>query len=288
MNRRIIGLSLAVIFGGSALLVTWVYLSSENHFHSFALPPPFTFEIPNDNAAITRGDHLTRTRGCRGCHGEDLTGQLMWEFAVAPNLPELARNQSAATLEAAIRHGIDHNGRAMYSMPSYNFVRLRDADIADIIAYLRSQPVMQVELPGTPLPWSIRWDIALGTDFAIAAIIELVPALKRDELTDGGIARGEYIAMTTCNECHGLSLHADTPWDDETAPSLIIVSAYDFENFKTLMRTGVALGGRELEMMSGVARSRFAYFTDQEIIDLYAFLKDMIARDNEKLSSGQP
>ena len=44
------------------------------------------------------------------------------------------------------------------------------------------------------------------------------------------------------------------------------------------MREGIAIGDRELEMMSGVARGRFAYFTEDELSDLYAFLRDMSAR----------
>jgi hypothetical protein len=62
------------------------------------------------------------------------------------------------------------------------------------------------------------------------------------------------------------------------APDLIIVSAYDEDAFRTLLKTGAALGGRELEMMSGVARARFSNFTDDEVSDLYAFLRDMSAR----------
>jgi cytochrome c1 len=43
------------------------------------------------------------------------------------------------------------------------------------------------------------------------------------------------------------------------------------------MRTGKALGDRELPMMSGVARGRFVHFTDEEVRDLYAFLKNEVA-----------
>jgi mono/diheme cytochrome c family protein len=202
----------------------------------------------------------------------------MWEVALAPNLLSLAREESPATLEAAIRHGIGRDGRAMYSMPSYNFARMRDEDLADIIAYLRSLPLVQKELPAGKLPFEIRMDIAFGNDAAIAAYLDLVPALKGESLGDPRLARGEYIAMTTCNECHGFGLRADSPWEEESAPDLIIIAAYSEADFRHLMKTGLALGGRELRMMSGVARSRFAWFTDQELSDLYVFLSDMSAR----------
>jgi mono/diheme cytochrome c family protein len=257
----------------SVALASWVYLRSETYLHSFERPPPFTLAIPDDDAARARGEHLVRTRGCGGCHGDDLGGQLMWGYAVPPNLPKLAREISAADFEAALRHGIDHTGRAVRDMPSYNFLRLRDTDVADIIAWLRAAPLVQHDLPEASLPWSIRWDLAFDRDVAIAAVLPKVPPMKYTG-EDSALARGEYLAMTTCNECHGLTLHADSPFGDEAAPSLIVIAGYDEAAFTRLMRTGKALGDRELRMMSGVARGRFVHFTDEEVRDLYAFLKN--------------
>jgi len=265
---------------GAALLallfVGLVHSANEAVFRSYPLPPPFAQQIPNDAASIARGDHLVRTRGCRGCHGDDLAGELMWGYAVAPSLPALARREDAATLEAAIRHGIGHDGRAFYSMPSYNFVHLRDEDLVEVIAYLRTAPLVEKKLPTASLPWDVRLNIALGTDKPVAGFLHLVPPLKHQNDPDDRIARGEYTAMTTCNECHGLGLRADNPWpDDHPAPDLIIAGSYEEKDFRHFMRTGKAVGDRELEMMSGVARGRFAHFTDDEITDLYAFLKKM-------------
>ena len=39
------------------------------------------------------------------------------------------------------------------------------------------------------------------------------------------------------------------------------------------MRTGKPVSGKELRLMSGVARGRFAHFTDREVAELYAYLK---------------
>jgi hypothetical protein len=83
----------------------------------------------------------------------------------------------------------------------------------------------------------------LGKDLAIAGFLHRVPELQRANDPDPRIARGEYIAMTTCNECHGFSLRADVPWGSTDAPDLPIVMAYD-----------------------------------EEVADLYAFLRDMGAR----------
>jgi mono/diheme cytochrome c family protein len=277
MLVRWLGGAIAAAMLASIALASWTYLRSEAYLHSFERPPPFTMAIPEDGSSRGRGEHLVRTRGCAGCHGDDLGGQLMWGYAVPPNLPKLAREISATDFEAALRHGIDHTGRAMRDMPSYNFLRLRDADVADIIAYLRAAPVVDHDLPSASLPWSIRWDLARDRDVAIAAVLHRVPPMKLAG-EDSAPARGEYLAMTTCNECHGLTLHADSPFDDETAPSLVVIAGYDEAAFTRLMRTGKALGDRELPMMSGVARGRFVHFTDDEVRDLYAFLSEKVAR----------
>jgi hypothetical protein len=56
-----------------------------------------------------------------------------------------------------------------------------------------------------------------------------------------------------------------------------VIAGYDEPAFTRLMRTGKALGDRELPMMSGVARGRFVHFTDEEVRELYSFLKNVVA-----------
>ena len=92
--------------------------------------------------------------------------------------------------------------------------------------------------------------------------------------------RGRMVAMTACTECHAAQLEGR----DGDTPNLDIVGAYNAQQFATLMRTGKPVGGRELRMMSGVARGRFVHFTDREVADLYAYLK---ARVDRPLSPGK-
>jgi hypothetical protein len=55
-----------------------------------------------------------------------------------------------------------------------------------------------------------------------------------------------------------------------------------YDEFARFMRTGVAAGGRELPVMSGVARGRFSYLTDPEIRSLYDFLESRLPLGGEK------
>lgn len=267
--------ALGIVAVAALGFVGWVYAASEAHLRSFDSPPAFAVEIPSDAVSIARGEHLAITRGCGGCHGEQLQGQPMWGAVVTPNLAAYAREHDAATFERALRHGIDHTGRGMYSMPSFNFMNMRDEDVAALFAYLRQAPVADGPKASTGMPFALRLAIAQGKDDVMPAWMEHAPALEYQGSPFASLARGEYIAMTTCNECHGFSLRADVPWEsDGRTPDLIAMMAgYPEADFRHLMRDGVAVGGRELEMMSGVARGRFSRFSDEELSDLYTYLR---------------
>jgi mono/diheme cytochrome c family protein len=288
MRTWIVRVSLTIV--AIAILVPaafagWIWLASEAHLRSFPIPPDFATPIPTGKDAIARGEHLAITRGCTSCHGRHLEGGVFmegdWGFrAVAANIALLAKQESPAALERAIRHGIGHDGRALFSMPSYNFIRMKDADVADLIAFMRAEPASEHALPANTLGWKYRWDIVRGADDAIPAFIPKVPPLTFQSNPDPAVRRGEYLAMTSCNECHGFGLRGDDLWSeaDHKPPDLVIVGSYEKADFVRLMRTGKAAGNRELVLMSGVARYRFAHWTDREVDDLYAFLRAMSAK----------
>lgn len=275
----------AVLIGAALLVAGWAWWRSEAHLTSFRPTHRFATAIPTDAAAIARGEHLAKTRGCFGCHGEGLGGEMFDETpryamgrVVAPNLPALARIADPAALEAAIRQGIGHDGRALYSMPSYNFVNLGDGDLADLIAYIRALPVPVRALPKGYLGLTPRWEIAMGRDRAIPYFITRTPLLKHANDSNPLIRNGEYLAMTSCNECHGFGLRGDDPWSEPgktTPPDLAGAHGYSRPQFFRLMRTGIPADGRKLRLMDEVARGRFSHWTDEEVESIYAYLAQL-------------
>ena len=267
-----------------ALGFVGVYTASELRLRRYQAPEAFTTPIPSDSASLARGRHVTRTRGCFGCHGQSLEGQVFeeeWPWvkrAVAPNLAQHARAHDDQTLADAIRSGVGHDGRALWSMPSYNFKHLPDEDLASVIAFLRSAEVVEQPLPKPSLGWRARWWIATAEEGHMADWASAVPPKLLGEGDDERLVRGEQLAMTTCNECHGLDLRGAWQEVDIAPPDLAIVGAYPREDFETLMRTGLPIGGRDLGLMTMVARDRFAHLTDQEVDDLYAFLQTLPTR----------
>lgn len=259
-----------------------VYMLSEAKLRDVARGPAFDHPIPEDAAAIEHGRRIARTRGCFGCHGQKLEGidfSEQWgdwvERAVAPNLAAYAKAHDAARLEAAIRQGIGADGRALMSMPSYNFVRLTDEDLAALIAFLKSAPVVENKLPTPKLGWSLRWRMIAGGETHMNDWAQLVPPLRVDAGAEPQRAHGEYLAMTMCNECHGLDLRGQALFEGDYTPDLAIVAAYPRDAFETLITTGVAMGGREIGLMSLVGPDRFPELTAEEIDDLYLFLQSL-------------
>jgi hypothetical protein len=51
-----------------------------------------------------------------------------------------------------------------------------------------------------------------------------------------------------------------------------VVVDYSDADFTTLLRTGVASGGRALGVMGATARARFVHLTDAEVQGLYLYL----------------
>jgi cytochrome c553 len=79
------------------------------------------------------------------------------------------------------------------------------------------------------------------------------------------------MAVIACAECHGKDLQGNAQFP---SPALGIVRGYSREAFETLLRTGMAIGDREVGLMSDISRTRFARLTEQESTALYEYLSE--------------
>ena len=237
--------------------------------------PAVAMSIPTDSASIAEGRRLATIRGCvGGCHGKQAEGRVMFDDPmiariVAPNLTAAARRYSDAELAVAIRNGLRPDGRSMIVMPSSAFADLTDADLGRIIAFLRSLPAVAGPGSARSLGPLGRIGLAVG-QFKMEAqlIAETVPPF---EATNEQSANGRYLARTVCAHCHGTNLSgASNP--DFISPDLRVVAAYSAQDFTRLLRTGIALGDRQLATMGPWARGFLSQLTDEEIAALYSYL----------------
>ena len=249
-----------------------IYGVSEYRLHQTFDIVSVPITVPTDSAGIAAGRHIFETRGCEGCHGPGLSGKVFFDDPwiarlVAPNVPKAIRGYSDPELARLLRHGVRPNGQGVAVMPSSMFYHLDDEDLGALIAYLRTVP----EPAGHPLPSnSMRLLARVGLTMGQYKVEPrtITHGATRAPKGPDAASLGRYIAMSSCTECHGERLQGDP----QGAPALIIVGGYTPSEFAKLMREGVPKDGKEREMMSPVARSRFSHFTDEEVNALYAFL----------------
>jgi mono/diheme cytochrome c family protein len=257
-----------------------VYALSERIIHHTYREGLVAIAVPADAGAIAEGRRLARLRGCSGgCHGTEIEGGVFMDESllatvIAPNLSVAVRHYSDAELARIIRRGVRPDGRSMVVMPSEMFSALSDGDLGKILAYLHSVPAQPGPGRKIRLGPLARLGLVLNKYQTAAQLVRRADSLASAyPAPDDSTAAGAYLARTVCTECHGLDLCGG-----ETAPDLRVAARYSAEAFTRLLRTGKALGDRELELMSQVARGRFTHFSDAEIQALRRYLLARAAR----------
>ena len=223
---------------------------------------------------VEEGGRLAHVNGCFGCHGDDLSGHLFVDrFFIGRlsghNLTRVVPQYTDEQLANVIRGGVRSDGTGIVFMPSHALAKLADADVAAIIAYLRTVK----RLPDAAKDTSLG---LLARALVVTGMIPLEPdQVDRREL--GPLARpadaaalGRYVARSTCAMCHGGDLHGE---EQTQSPNLFgVVPTYSLADFKTLLSTGIATGGRKLGLMTEASKSALKYLRDDEIAAVYAYL----------------
>lgn len=257
-----------------AATVIVIYAASERMLRRHFPTTPADLTASLATASMAEGLHLAQTRGCTGCHTPNLQGQMFVDELLvgrvaSPNLTKAVAEHSDNQLGHIIRRGVRPDGRSIVIMPSGSFSQLSDHDVSSILAYLRSVPPVEGQRRVRHIGPIARLAFLLG-EFKLAAVEVLEAESLSSSYPKAGEPhwKGAYIARTTCTECHGLNLGGG----NQGRPDLRIAAGYTLDQFRHFMRTGKALGNRELKLMSDMARRRFSHFTDEELADLHGYL----------------
>lgn len=267
-------LTIVIVYAGSEWMLARRYAAQGE-----PLPPP-------TSAALADAPRQAQLLGCPACHGPGLRGNDMYETTgigsiTAPNLPLLIRDRTDEQIAVAIRQGIAPDGRGLLVMPSALFSRLSPEEVAALVGWMRNLPADAPRRPPTRLTLRGRLAVLIGDlplqPELVARYRDYPPAPTRRAHEEG-----RRIAGLVCAECHGPDLtggrrpHADyndSLWGSTPAsPDLVVAAAYDRAAFTRLMRTGMPPGGRDLGMMSEVAREDLHLFADAEIAALHDYL----------------
>lgn len=250
-------------------------------------PVPYT----TDTAALARGRYLFETRGCAECHGANGAGREFVNDGKGTRLVGANITSAGAVAKytpedwvRTIRHGIKPDGRPVMIMPSEDYNRFTDADLAALVAYVRSLPPMAgggvvVDLP---LPARVLYgfdlipDAAQRIDHTRPPATAIAPGVTPEH--------GAYVA-NMCIGCHGENLSGGRipggPPDWPAAANITpgegsaMVRYKDADAFVTMLRTGKRPDGSPIAVMPFGSLSKM---NDVDMRALFAFLQTVPAR----------
>ena len=258
-----------------------------------------------------KGQYIFAASGGCGCHGVNLagynpSGPPFGETFTGPfgSVPATnitsdkdtgVGNWTDAQLTDAIRNGVDDGGQTLFPiMPYMTLHFMSDADVADLVAFLRTVPAGSNEVPERQLNGSAP----------------PVPPLPPSPATApaSGPARGKYLATVVgdCNACH-------TPQTPQGAPDMSKMLAggvlprgggtfevgpnittdgptgighWTVQDIVTYLKQGVGPNGRTADglmgevVAGGFRRLGYNQLTDQDAAAIAAWLKTVPAVRN--------
>ena len=304
MIRKIlkwIGIVLGSLIGLLVLAFAILYIIGSTNWNRIRRNydvPVETIPIPKDQASIARGEHIATIRMCRYCHTEALSGDFETVPGLItlsfPNLTAGAGGVGATNTDEdwvrAIRHGVGHDGRGLLLMPARVFYYLSDEDLGALIAYLKSLPPVDNELPGTNPLLVGRVMLVLG-QLPPEATVPDVTVIDHDGprpvAPKPGVTAeyGKYLT-STCALCHGSNFNGQTISEggpDYLAPNLTPggeVAFWSEEDFMTTLRTGVTPNGHRLKDV--MPWKYFGQMTDEELSAVWLYLQSLPALEQGK------
>ena len=238
-----------------------------------------------DAKALERGKYLFESRGCVDCHGANGAGR---DFVNTPDIHLRGANITPGGVTAAykpedwvriIRHGVKPNRQPALIMPSEDYNRFTDQDLAALVAYTRSLPPLKGEPAVVRLPLPARVLFGFGAIKDAAAHIDhsLPPAQPIPEAVNA--KHGAYVA-NMCIGCHGEHLSGgkipggppDWPAAANITPGegTAMVRYKDSAQFVAMLRSGKRPDGTPIKVMPFES---IAKMNDVDAQALYEFLK---------------
>lgn len=169
--------------------------------------------LRDDAAARGRGHYLYTSRGCADCHGADGAGRVFVDSGgirlagpnISPGPGSVVAGYRPQDWVRTLRHGVKPDGRPVRVMPSEDYNRLTDDDLASLVAHVRhlapatgGAAVLQL-----PLPARVLYGLGVLKDAADKIDHRLPPATPVPEGVT--VEHGRYVAQM-CIGCHGARL----------------------------------------------------------------------------------
>jgi mono/diheme cytochrome c family protein len=210
---RVLGIGVgSVVLLAAAALATGIFMAERKQQRRVDVSAQ-AVPYKTDAATLERGRYLYASRGCVDCHGANGAGRTFVDDGAltiaGPNITTGPGGVVAAYQPVdwvrAIRHGVTPQGRALMVMPSEDYNRFTDDDLAALVAHVRALPPQsgQAAVVNLPLPVKALYGFGVIKDAAARIDHSLPPQLPVPEGVT--IEHGRYVA-NMCIGCHGAQL----------------------------------------------------------------------------------
>ncbi len=291
---KVTGVALGAVAAIGVAAATWIHVGSNavlRRTHAVTARP-VAVPAATEAAALARGRHLAKTRGCADCHGADFGGAMVIDNGAMGQVagPNLTRGRGGLPADykdedyvRAIRHGVARDGRGFFLMPSYEYSGFTDEDMGALVAFLKSVPPVDRPSQGVALGPIGRMLVATGKIKLAADQIDhanVKPGTVRPAAT---VDYGRYVAAS-CTGCHGGNLSGGkidigppdwplaanlTPHPDGRLPK------WSEADFFQALRTGRRPDGSEI---NPVMPRAFGGMDDTELRALWLYLRTLSPR----------
>jgi len=250
--------------------------------------------------ALTRGKHLVEARyGCNVCHGENFAGGVMIEDAAigsirGPNITAGRGGRTAAykssDWDRIVRHGIKPDGTPAV-MPSEDFFKMTDHELSDIVAFVKSHPAVDTEVPRPSFGPVGKVLVATGR-FPVSA--EALPNHMSDHPVQApeaieSVEFGAHLA-NMCLTCHRSNLAGgpmpfgppNWPPAANLTPHETGLRSWTYDDFEKLLTQGIKKDGTKVREPMILMVPAGQKMTPTERKALWAYLGSVPARGTNK------
>jgi mono/diheme cytochrome c family protein len=243
----------------------------------------------SDAQAMAQGRYLYVSRGCIDCHGADGAGRTFIDDGhmrvaganITPAPGSAVDTYTNQDWVRAIRHGVSARGRALMIMPSQDYNRLTDDDLAALLGYIQNLPPVSGggKVFDMPAPVLALYGFGMIQDAASKIDHTLPP--EKPVPAGVNLAHGAYVA-NICLSCHGDRLKGGkipgAPPDWPSAANLTpgagtAMTAYtDANAFIRLFKTGQRPDGTPVKVMPF---DSLREISETDMRALYLYLKSL-------------
>lgn len=307
---KILGILVLVLVVAAVGFYVWAGMAADGKLsdtyqaHSVDFPIPFPLAdadaaaVPEaDRAgvalarAVERGRHLVEARYvCVECHGKNFGGGTMIDaFPIGTMLgPNITTGRGSKTLnykpgdwDHIVRHGIKPDGRPAV-MPSEDFQLMSDQELSDVVAYIKSVPPVDNDVPAPTL--GPLGKILVATEQLPVAASRIkshtAPHLVSPPPTEATAEFGRHLT-SICMGCHrenfagGPIVGGDPSWVParNLTPHAEGLGSWTYDQFATAMREGKRPDGTALQPPMSLVVPYAQKMADVELQAMWAYFR---------------